>query len=327
MSALPFTQASALPEAYEASILPYWQQHSQQYQIEGQAGLSINYYLLSAPFPSQQLMVISPGRSEAAIKYQELAFDFAQQGYDCLIVDHRGQGFSERESDQQELGDVAKFDYYADDLNQIIQQQSKRVAYQQQVLLAHSMGGCIAARYLQLYPGHIEAAVLCAPMFGINTGVVPQPIAKVLAKTLSTLGRLFKQKPRYAPGQGAYKEKPYQDNELSRCPERYQNMYSQYQQNPLIRLGGPSSRWLAQSFETMSQAIKQADQIQIPLLVLQAELDSVVTAAEQDAFCAARGEQVVVIKQARHEILFERDELRNHALERVSQFFADPPSR
>ena len=36
------------------------------------------------------------GRAENMLKWTELAYDVYQQGYDVLIFDHRGQGYSQR---------------------------------------------------------------------------------------------------------------------------------------------------------------------------------------------------------------------------------------
>lgn len=41
--------------------------------------------------------------------------------------------------------------------------------YQERFLLAHSMGGAIATRYIQTTPAHpFSALALSAPMFGVN---------------------------------------------------------------------------------------------------------------------------------------------------------------
>ena len=42
------------------------------------------------------MLVISPGQGEPALKYAELVYDLKDTGYDIFVIDHRGQGASDR---------------------------------------------------------------------------------------------------------------------------------------------------------------------------------------------------------------------------------------
>ncbi|MCT6568541.1 alpha/beta fold hydrolase, partial [Staphylococcus aureus] len=42
------------------------------------------------------MVVVVPGRIESYVKYPEVAYDLFQQGYDVIVLDHRGQGRSGR---------------------------------------------------------------------------------------------------------------------------------------------------------------------------------------------------------------------------------------
>ena len=104
-------------------------------------------------------------------------------------------------------------------------------------LLAHSMGGAISARYLERWPDDIQAAVLSSPMLGINLGGLPKWLAKGLAATIGTVGGWIGEPP-YGPGQGAYQDHGFADNELTHSQSRYQAFRQIYEQHPQIKLGG-----------------------------------------------------------------------------------------
>ncbi|MDO6685482.1 MULTISPECIES: alpha/beta fold hydrolase [unclassified Agarivorans] len=321
------SQEHELDTVYPEKIDPYWQKHAQPASFTGVNGLNIHYVKVTAETPNQQAIVVSPGRTEAYLKYDELAYDLAQQGYDVFIIDHRGQGLSDRESARHQPGDVAQFQYYVDDLAQLIEQQVLSQTYSHRFILAHSMGGAIAAHYLQQHPGIFNAAALSAPMFGINLGLVPKLIATSLAATMSRLEHSLQRGPYYAVGQSNYKHCGFNNNHLTHSEARFKQMQQVYLSYPQIQLGGPTNRWLHQSFTAMQQIIEHAKSINLPLLLLQAEQDSIVTAAAQRAFFKAMTSsndqgQFKIIAGSRHEILFERDTLRNPALNNILAFFA-----
>ncbi len=317
-----------LAQRYSELIQPYWQQYASPSSFKGVNNLNIHYLKLTAAKPSNKLIVLSPGRVEGYLKYAELAYDLAQQRYDVVIIDHRGQGLSDRESAQQQPGDVANFQYYVDDLASLIKQQVARHHYQYKFLLAHSMGGAIVARYLQQQPADFNAVALSAPMFGINLGAIPKPLAKGLSRAFLQLEQGFKRAPHYAIGQSDYRPKSFANNRLTHSPARYQKMLEVYQQHPQIQLGGPTNRWLTESFKAMQQCIDEAHKITLPLLLLQAEQDQIVTAKEQRSFfqalnsSSAAANQFSILTGAKHEIMFERDAIRNPALSKILDFFA-----
>ncbi len=321
------SQEHELATVYPEKIQPYWAKHASEASFVGAQGLSIKYLKLTAAEPNNKVIVVSPGRTEAYLKYDELAYDLAQQGYDVFIIDHRGQGLSDRESARWQPGDVASFQYYVDDLATLIEQQDLLANYQQRFILAHSMGGAIAAHYLQQFPNTFTAAALSAPMFGINLGMLPKPIATSLAAIMSKLERQFKCGPYYAVGQSDYKHCSFNNNHLTHSEQRFRQMQAVYLAHPKIQLGGPTNRWLDQSFTAMQQIIERANTISVPLLLLQAEQDEIVTAVGQRAFFQALGPtsaasaQFKIIAGAKHEILFESDSMRNPALSSILNFF------
>ncbi|GAL23367.1 lysophospholipase L2 [Vibrio maritimus] len=75
------------------------------------------------------------------------------------------------------------------------------------------------------------------------------------------------------------------------------------------------------------QCIQQTRQVKIPLLLVQAGADQIVSNQDQQRFVSklSRTNQhakMVTVEGAKHEVLFERDAYRNQALDAVSHFFS-----
>jgi lysophospholipase len=324
------TQEAQLSETFYSHIVPFWEQHTQKGQFEGVGGLKIHYALTHSELQTQELILISPGRTESYMKYRELAVDLSRQGYDIAIIDHRGQGYSDRTSSYHELGDVNDYDDYVADLHQLYALLSKDKQYKHHYLLAHSMGCAIGALYLQRYPNDFDAAVLSSPMFGINLGAIPAWVAHPLAKWLATWDKNWHKHPQYSLGQGPYKSKTFEENILTHSAIRYQIFLDTYNSEPTLQLGGPSNRWLTKSFKATQELLNNAATMVTPTLIIQSGGDSVVSNPHQVEFCQARNHSkypcarggVVTIDDARHELFIEEDNKRIPALTLALDFFA-----
>ena len=110
--------------------------------FNGEADIQI-YYKIFEQKNSEKAIVISSGRTEAAIKYKELIFDLFKNGYSIYIHDHRGQGLSGRMTEDPEMGYIDTFQFYIDDMKYFYEQFLKPKRYKKTYLLAHSMGGAI----------------------------------------------------------------------------------------------------------------------------------------------------------------------------------------
>ncbi|AKJ40849.1 lysophospholipase L2 [Pragia fontium] len=305
-------------------LLNFWQQR-QECHFEGADGVPIKYVKFTSS-AHQRAIVVVTGRTEGYIKYQELAYDLFRCGYDIWILDHRGQGFSGRILEDSQRGHVEKFDDYVDDfeffwLNIFVQQN-----YQKAFLLAHSMGGAIAALFLARHPQSVLAAALCSPMLGIAL-----PMPTWLARKITDLTERWQSaREYYAVGTGRWLPLPYAVNLLTHSKARYRLFSRHYSDKPEIRLGGPTYHWVRESMMAGERAIQLAPQITTPLILLQASQDRLVDNEAHAAFCQAladaghpcEGGVPKMIKGARHEILFEHDVLRTEALIDILSFFA-----
>ncbi len=286
------------------------------------------HYSYWQPESATAALVLIPGRIEAGHKYLELINEALTAGYQVYVLDHQGQGASERLDGSSQIGDVRLFNDYVADLENFIHHIVKLQTTLPLLALAHSMGGGILCRYLQQQPRHgINAAIFCSPMWGIPTRPLPQALALPLSSIVSQLNQYFSEQSWYVTGQGPYQNRPFTNNDLSQCPERYQWFRSLYQQYPAYQLGGISWRWLAQAL-TACQHMQYGPVLQLPCLLLQAGMDQVVDnvaqaglwqrfAGSPDWPLASRQH---LIPDARHELLFETDAIRQLALTLINQF-------
>lgn len=296
--------------------------------MEGVAGASLAYAYL-VPEEARQAVVILPGRTEFIDKYAETAFDLFRQGFSVFLLDHRGQGSSDRLLSDSHKGHVESFDDYVEDLQQFLVQIVLPLTEKAPVLLGHSMGGAIAARHLQIYPKVVAAAVLCSPMLEINTGAPQSIVWPILARIDAMLAPLSSE-PGYVPGGGEYKTITYAKegklNKLTSSERRLDYFNQQCLDNPSVQLGAPTRQWLLQAFHCMETVIRDADKVQVPVTLLISGGDRVVREGGQKMFVdalranARAAADYIVIEDAEHELLVEADKYRLQALNHIVDF-------
>lgn len=142
-----------------------WQQVS-HHKFTAADGVAIAYCQLLQD-DRKKAIVISNGRIESYLKYQETIYDLYQQGFSVFALDHRGQGLSDRLTENPHQGHVNQFADYVSDFAEFIETVVLPTEHQSMAILAHSMGGAIATHYLHQHPNVFDCAVLSSPMFGI----------------------------------------------------------------------------------------------------------------------------------------------------------------
>ncbi|WP_028863494.1 alpha/beta fold hydrolase [Psychromonas aquimarina] len=311
-----------LDENFNPNINDFWKKSAQSGSFTGTDNKQI--YTISIKTGNNQAIVISQGRNESTLKYKELAYDLNRQGYDLYLIDHRGQGFSERLGGDKYRGHVNQFQDYVDDFNAYVLSLDLQKNYQHNYLLSHSMGGTISALYLEQYQHPFQASLFFSPMFSINLGGIPESIAKIIAYSSDEICSWFSDSPCYIFGSSGYKKKSFYDNNLTSSKSRFNSAFNTFEQYPETQLGSPTMRWVTESISAAQQARENASNITIPVLVIQAGEDSVVTAEGQKEFyqniteCSSA--QFINIPGANHEILLEADQYRAPTLNQALQF-------
>jgi lysophospholipase len=191
------------------------------------------------------------------------------------------------------------------------------------VAVAHSMGGHLLLRIVAEHRPALSAAVLVAPMIGINATPVPTSIGRATARTLCGLGwnRLpaWKQNERPAPP-GSTRQ-----GFLTSCNERYADELWWHEKQPGFRLGPPSWGWLDAAYRSIdSLTAAKLRAIDLPILLLGTDKDRLVspTAIRRAARLLPKAE-LLMFPTAAHELLRESDPVRLEALARIDAFFRE----
>lgn len=325
-----FTQEKQLNERYLGAISNFWDTGTFDF-FTGTNQCKIAYATFLNT-ESSSCLVIVPGRAESYLKYQELCFDMFQYGYSVFILDHRGQGLSDRLIKDKQKGYVDSFEFYINDLHTFIKShvQPYTDELKKPYLLAHSMGGLIAARLMQKSPDIIQAAALSSPMIGVDTGIIPFSVAKYLIKLSAWTNVLLSNEPWYFASQTPFYVKPLLNNPLTHSAVRYQKFIQLSMDRSEIQLGGVTTHWLNESIKARFTLLNHMGQLCTPILVLQGSKDTVVSPKAQNRFCSYLHHSnsdlypyasPVIINGALHELLFEQDTYRNEALAKIIDWF------
>ena len=88
-----------------------------------------------------------------------------------------------------------------------------------------------------------------------------------------------------------------------------------------IHLGGPTFRWVHLCLNAIKALPKIIPRVETPVLILQAEKEKIVDNKNLEKLTALFPHaESMLVPQAKHEILFEKDNVRKAVLEHVNQF-------
>jgi hypothetical protein len=129
-------------------------------------------------------------------------------------------------------------------------------------------------------------------------------------------------KPNYALGQSHFKKVQYKDNVLIHSEVRYQLFLDLFLDKPHLRLGGPSTHWITESIKAGKKCIANAHKEKIPILILQAGDDLVVSNVAQAEFHErCHTSHLEPIAGAYHDMLIEKDTYRDIAINKLLDFY------
>jgi len=311
------TSETELRANYFPIISPYYYAKKIQY-FKSFDGLNIAYRVFEVK-DAKATIVISSGRTEGMVKYQELIYDLNRNGYNVYIHDHRGQGNSERLLKDSQIGHVVKFENYVLDMHQFVSTYVKKD--RKLILLGHSMGGAIASLYAEEYPNDFEALVLSSPMH--------QP--KLITSSISNFACSLIEKrevdiDRYIVGGKSYDDSDvaFKENILTHSEVRYGISKIAFDIEPEAKIGAPSVRWVKEACLGSARSVKNASMIRIPILLIHAQNDIVVNSEPQEVFCKNAGDYCkgIQIDGAYHELLVEEDHMREKTLTAILDFIS-----
>lgn len=257
------------------------------------------------------------GRGDTIEKYLETMADWAGRGWRVTSFDWRGQGGSGRLHGNSRLGHVDDFATWVADLRAFVNAW-RAEGEGPYVLVAHSMGGHIALRAMAEGAVHVDAAVLVAPMLGLNARPIPDWLAPCVAAFMCRIG--FALRPVWRDGSRS----PERGSHLTHSAERYADELWWRSETPEIALGPPSWRWIAEAYRS-NRALGRSPalaEMRTPLLMLAARADRLVSfSAIRDVAARLPHARLHAYgEEAAHEILREADPVRRDALARIDAF-------
>ena len=284
-----------MPDTSDLDALPYTLT-----AFTASDGENLAVYDWPLPDAPRATVLLVHGLGEHAGRYDALARHLGAWGYAVRGYDHYGHGES-----SGPRGGLPWDTRLLDDLTDIVDATRARMpAGQPLVLLGHSMGGLVAARFVALGIRPVDALVLSSPALDAGLG----PVQKLLLATL----------PRIAPnlrvGNGLDARYLSHDDAVVRA----------YLADPLChnRISVRLARFIA---EAGPATVARAAHWQVPTLLLWAGADRLVNPAGSRAFASAAPKERVqahCFEPLYHELFNESPELAEPVLERLQHWLA-----
>jgi lysophospholipase len=263
------------------------------------------------------------GRGDFLEKYLEPMGHWHAAGWNVASFDWRGQGASRGESLG---GHLETFDPLVADCADLLGEWSAR-APGPHVAIGHSMGGHLLLRTLIDHRPPLAAAILVAPMIGLNATPIPPWLGQRIAGTLARVGwsrrRAWKENERPAPA-GSTRQ-AY----LTSCAERYEDELWWKAREPGYDLGPPTWGWLNAAYRSAARFTPAAlRRLDLPLLILGTAVDRLVSpTAIRRAARMLPGAELLMFRTAAHELLRESDSVRRVAMARIEQLLDEHARR
>lgn len=176
-------------EAMSSVVLPALKARETQTTLSAKDGTPLYCVSYNADSSVGTVLVLH-GFTENAYKYSELIYSLLNNGFSVVAYDQRGHGRSGRVKglSDSSVTHVDRFEDYVDDLSLVCGRLLAPMP-KPHLIFSHSMGGAVAALYMESHPETFAAAFFCAPMIAPNTSGVPVFAASAICGAARLLGR------------------------------------------------------------------------------------------------------------------------------------------
>ena len=267
-------------------------------------GANLRYFVFTPDAPKASVVIVH-GMAEFIGKYREYLWYLYKAGYKLFFMEQRGHGYSEGKCPEMDVIYIDSYSTYVKDLHQfmetVVKPESKKLPI---MMIAHSMGGCIGALYLEKHPGTVKSAILSSPMLKMKGADYPSIVVSLIGIYAAITGKSKK----LAPNQKHFN--PDADIAVSSAlsAPRFKYQLSQRKEDVHYQTCGASFGWAVASMKASRKAVKNAGLIKIPVSVMTAGCDHLIDPAGYEAFKEKVPNAVFhEYKDSRHEI-FNADE-------------------
>lgn len=292
--------------------------HVTEGQFTAYDGISIQYYHAPQESSPKGCIVMLHGYCGFWGKFHEMAEYYWLAGYEVFFMEHRGHGYSGRQIAENDIVHVNSYNDYTQDIHQFMTEIVKpHIGNLPCIMFAHSMGGAISALYLEQHPGMFDAAILSSPMFGIKTDGTPKfLISLMLAKI-----KLLRQEKLPFPGGKRWDGIPTYEKSSAMSEPRYRYIFNQRLEDSHYHTNMMSNGWGYASFRTTPRILKDAQKIDIPILLLTSGNDALVDPEGHYRFAnSTPTTEFVIYEGAKHELYNGTDEILEDYYARIFEF-------
>ncbi|MFC5066892.1 alpha/beta fold hydrolase [Flaviflagellibacter deserti] len=288
--------------------------------------------LRAARFPARKgvpfkgTVCLFQGRAEFIEKYYETIEDLNERGFCVATLDWRGQGGSQRRLKNPRRGHVRHFDDFQLDMDVFMQDFALPECPPPFFALAHSMGGAVILEAARRRSTWFDRIVLSAPMISLP-GFAADPLARRVAVLFTALGLsgLF------VPGgnEGNLYHGEFARNPLTSDEKRFKRTGAVAEAAPHLCLGSPTIGWLRAAHRgmTLFEDPEKISEIRTPTLFIAAGDEKVVSNNAIEVLASQmRTAEVVTLPNARHELLMERDGIRDAFFAAFDAFIPGTPT-
>jgi lysophospholipase len=296
-------------------VFPFYDQ-GEEGSFVGVDGKRINFHIIKRGM--KKAFVIIPGRTEPTRKYAEVVWDLKDEGADFFLMDHRGQGYSERMLKDPHKGYVKRFEDYIEDFDKFLQQNVLNKGYEKIYLIAHSMGGAIGLYHHILKGRTFDKIVAVAPMLEVETGSFSHTFTINYMRFLTLMGMGENFVPGADRGDVNF---PFDNNEVTHSLVRFEMARDIERENLYLVMGGATNHWVVEALVAGRKISRKKKKLKdVPILLLQAGQDTFVRSRRQNQVCKLKNCRKVRFEDAKHEILMESDEIRDDAMREIVEF-------
>ena len=253
---------------------------------------------------SKGTILLQQGHNEFIEKYFETIQEFLDREFSVIAFDWRGQGMSNHQLEDIHKSYIEDFSRHDRDLKYILEEIVEKNFPKPLIGIGHSMGGCLMLSAFHDHPNRFSKGILSAPMLGFRN--------EKFLKTASSIMNFFKRDTDYLLGSkpNMGRETPFEENDLTSDPQRYNRIINLVRKHPEIRLWGVTNSFakaVNKRFKLM-RSKNWAEKIKLDILIINSLDDSVVDPSKTRKMSdRIQNSKILDFKGCMHEIFMEKD--------------------
>lgn len=274
----------------------------------------------AVPKQAKGTVFIFQGRAEFIERYFEIIRDLMGRGFAVATFDWRGQGGSQRLVKDSPVGHINHFAEYDADIDAVYSRVLVAHCPKPYYGLAHSTGGHMMLRALR-GKKWLECAVITSPLLGVHFKPWPELVARGLAFAANRIGLGSVPLPGF-PAKPVQSWK-FENNPLTADRRRWDRDAATLFAHPELGTGAPTYSWLNATLGSIDELQKWPKERgpSCPTLIVMAGQDRVVSNAGINKFIErAHGFSSLIIADSQHEIMNEKQEIRQQFLAAFDAF-------